>query len=131
MKKIQNWIVRTPFVASVVVFGAGVFLNIANAQNNASVVNNQATFGKLLCNIVTSMWWIVIVVSIIMVLVAAFEYVTAGDDTEKTTKARKTLTWAAVGIAVALMALGFPALIADVIGNGATVTNSYFGSCGT
>lgn len=122
---------RTPLAASMIVFGAGLSLNIANAQNNSSVVNNQKTLGKVLCNIVTSLWWIVIVVSIIMVLIAAFEYVTAGDDTEKTTKARKTLTWAAVGIAVALMALGFPSLIADVVGNGATVTNSYFGSCGT
>jgi fatty acid desaturase len=131
MTKLKNLLVKNPFAASAIVFGTGVFLNIANAQNNATVVNNQQTLGKLLCNVVTSFWWIVIVVSIIMVLVAAFEYVTAGDDTEKTTKARKTLTWAAVGIAVALMALGFPALIADVIGNGATVTNGYFNGCGT
>ena len=49
-----------------------------------------------------------------MALWAAFTYVTAGDDTEKTTKARKILMYAAIGIVVALIADGFPALIGSI-----------------
>jgi threonine/homoserine/homoserine lactone efflux protein len=62
------------------------------------------------------MFWILIAVSIIMVIFAAFQYATAGDDTEKTTKGRKTLTWAAVGIAVALLAKGLPTLVGNIYG---------------
>jgi hypothetical protein len=49
-----------------------------------------------------------------MVLYAAFTYVTARDDVEKTSRARRTLTYAAIGIAVALMAVGFPQLVGSI-----------------
>jgi magnesium-transporting ATPase (P-type) len=71
---------------------------------------------KILCPTFDFMFWILIAVSIIMVIFAAFQYATAGDDTEKTTKGRKTLTWAAVGIAVALLAKGLPTLVGNIYG---------------
>jgi len=54
------------------------------------------------------------VVSVIMVLYAAFMYVTAGDDTEKTSTARRTLTYAAVGIAVALISTALPDIVGSI-----------------
>jgi hypothetical protein len=49
-----------------------------------------------------------------MVVYAAFQYATAGDDTEKVATGRKTLTYAAVGIIVALCAAGFPSIVETV-----------------
>ena len=57
-----------------------------------------------------------------MVLVAAYNYVTAQEDTEKTSKARRTLTYAAVGIAVVLIAYGFPQLVASLFPNNPSVS---------
>ena len=69
-----------------------------------------------MCSIVDWMFYGLIVLSVIMVLISAFYFVTAGDDTEKVSKARKTITYAAIAIVVALIAKGFPALIASFIG---------------
>lgn len=87
--------------------GAAPSLSLSSASD---VVN------KILCPTFSLMFWILMAVSMIMVLMAGFQYATAGDDTEKTTKGRKTLTWAAVGIVVALSAKAFPVLVASIYG---------------
>jgi Type IV secretion system pilin len=69
-----------------------------------------------MCSVVDWMFYGLIVFSVIMVLVAGYYFATAGDDTEKVSKARKTITYAAIAILVALAAKGFPALIASFIG---------------
>ena len=63
------------------------------------------------------MFRVAIVVSIIMVLWAAYEYVTANGDEEKITKAKKAILYAACGIVAALLAYGFPDLVASVFGH--------------
>jgi multisubunit Na+/H+ antiporter MnhB subunit len=87
------------------------FAHAAN-PNPPSPVQSQSDLQKVLCNIVAYFFWIVIIISVIMILYAAFSYVTARDDTERTSRARRTLTYAAIGIAVALLAYGFPSIIA-------------------
>lgn len=112
-----------------VIMGLLIF-PLAHAQNQAPppAPQNQSQLNAVLCNIVAYFFWIVILVSVIMVLFAAFTYVTARDDQEKTSKARRTLTYAAVGIAVALLAYGFPAIISGFF---PTVGNFNFQCSGT
>jgi uncharacterized membrane protein YidH (DUF202 family) len=62
------------------------------------------------------MFFILIGLAVIMVLWAAYLYVIAQEDTEKTNKARRTLTYAAVAIIVALLAKGFPMVVASIFG---------------
>lgn len=117
MKKITLWLVRLPrFVPSLALV---LFANIARAQQTQLVapVTDQGDLAKVFCAIIGWFFWIVIVISVIMVLSAAFSYVTAGDNTEKTTRARRTLTYAAIGIAVALLAAGFPAIVSSIFPN--------------
>ncbi len=89
-------------------------LNVVNAQTG-SYVYDKPSLVAFLCNIITWMVTILFATAIIMIVLAAFQYVTAGDDTEKTSKARRTLTYSAIGIAVALIAYGFPAIVASII----------------
>jgi len=98
-------------------WGVQVSVALAATSGATSPITDETDLQQLMCNIIGWFFWIVITVSVIMVLVAAFNYVTAGDDTEKTSKARRTLTYAAVGIAVALLAAGFPRIIASVFPN--------------
>jgi heme/copper-type cytochrome/quinol oxidase subunit 2 len=100
-----------------------LFVVSGTAFADTPVVHDKATLQTLMCNIISWMIWILLAVAIIMIVMAAFEYVLAGDDTEKTTKARKTLTYAAVGIAVVLLAYGFPAIVASVFPNNPTVSS--------
>jgi len=62
------------------------------------------------------LFWILIMLSVIFVLVAAYKYLTSAGDPNKVSEASKTIVYAAVAIAIAFIAIGFPSLIADLIG---------------
>jgi hypothetical protein len=72
---------------------------------------------NIMCQFTVYFFYAVIIITVIMVIWAAFLYITAGDDTEKTSKARRTLTYAAVGVAVSLCAVGFPNIIEGLAGS--------------
>jgi len=55
-------------------------------------------------------------VAIIMILVAAFKYITAGDDAQKVKSAHLTITYAVVGIAVGILAFFSVEIIESIIG---------------
>lgn len=59
---------------------------------------------------------IAIPLSVIMVLVGAFQIMTAGGDPEKFSKGRKTITYASIGLAAAFISLGTVALIKSFLG---------------
>jgi len=62
------------------------------------------------------MFWVLIAVSVVLVFIAAYGYLTSAGDAEKVKNATKTITYAAVAIVVALLAKGFPYVIGDVFG---------------
>lgn len=106
----------------IAIFATGV----ASAQV-PSIISDKSQLGSvLLCPIISVMFVILVAISVIMVLWAAYLYVTAGDDTEKVHRATKTITYAAVAIVVALLAYGFPSLIASIFGQ----TSSNLFQCG-
>jgi hypothetical protein len=72
-----------------------------------SVANNVANF--LLVDIA-------IPLSVIMVLVGAFQIMTAAGDTEKFATGRKTVTYAAIGLALAIIAGGVTSLLKSFLG---------------
>lgn len=55
-------------------------------------------------------------IAIIMLLVAAFQFLTAGGDAEKVKDARSTVTWAIIGIAVALISFNIPGILSSFLG---------------
>ena len=58
---------------------------------------------------------IIFALAIIMILVAAFQFLTAAGNEEKVSSARKSLIWGLVGIAVALFARVAKNFVTDVI----------------
>lgn len=89
----------------------------AYAQQNFQppITSAQSLLG-LMCTIFSWMFYGLIVLSIIMVVFAGFNYVTAGDNAEKVSKATKMILYAAIGIAVALLAKAIPSIVANVLG---------------
>ncbi|MDO8492057.1 MAG: hypothetical protein Q7S34_00230 [bacterium] len=73
------------------------FLALANVSTVTGLV-------ELVTRVVTWFESIVFSVAIIMILVAAFQFLTAAGNEEKVGTARKSLIWGLVGIAVALFA---------------------------
>lgn len=110
------------FVGSFLMFGPA-FADTSAAPNILSGVSSPGGLDKaIFCPIVDWMFWILISVSIIMVIYAAYIYLTAGDDTEKVHKATKTITYAAVAVAVAIIAKGFPDLIGSIFGGNSSTS---------
>ncbi|OHA04355.1 MAG: hypothetical protein A2934_04295 [Candidatus Sungbacteria bacterium RIFCSPLOWO2_01_FULL_47_10] len=56
-------------------------------------------------------------ISIVVLLVAAFQFLTAGGDSEKVTTARTTIMWAVVGLAVALLAFNIRGIVETFLGD--------------
>ncbi len=57
-----------------------------------------------------------VAVAVIMVILAALQFVREGGNPEKMSEARQKLIWAAVGVGVALMAKGFVPVIRSILG---------------
>ncbi len=90
---------------------------IVFAQTTA-VITNTAGAHTQICNVFNVMFGVLIFVSVIMVLWAGYLYVTAKDDAEQITEAKKAIFYAALGIVAALLAKGFPIMVASVFPNG-------------
>jgi hypothetical protein len=103
------------------VLGAGLSFavaSLAHAQvaqdaTQVSITSTNALFCAI-DQVFDFLFYLLIALSVIMIIVAAYGYLTAQGDAEKVGKATKTLTYVAVAVAVALIAKGFPLLIGDI-----------------
>ncbi len=67
------------------------------------------------CTITGWMFTFTLVIGVIMVLYAAYQYLTSGGNEGKTEGARNTLIYGAIGLAVAMIAAGVPSLVATLL----------------
>lgn len=110
----------TPVVPALIL---GVIVKgIANAsamQDYPTLVSNVSNLDTtIFCPVVDAMFYVLLSISIIMVLWAAYLYVMAGEDTDKPSTARKMILYAAIGIVIALAAKGAPDIIGSLFGQG-------------
>jgi hypothetical protein len=66
--------------------------------------------------VVNWIFFILLIVAIIFILIGAFTFITASGSPEKAMAARNYLMFAAIGIAVALLARAVPAIVRSVTG---------------
>lgn len=66
--------------------------------------------------IVSGLFFIVTPIVVIMVLIGAFQILTAGGSPERVTKGRNTIFYAVVGYAIVLVAQGLVFIIREVLG---------------
>ena len=77
------------------------------------------TFNDVTNILGTFMSWIftiLIFLAVIFVLYAAWLYLTAAGEPEKVSKANKTLLYAAIAVAVAILARSLPGLVGTIVG---------------
>ena len=65
-----------------------------------------STLNEAVENIVTPLFVVLVAISIVFIIFAAYTFVTSGGDPGKTETARTTLVYAIVGLIVAFLALG-------------------------
>ncbi len=70
---------------------------------------------NILGSVVTWVYRVFFIVAVLFIIFAAFNYLTGADDPEKIKSAHSQLIYAAIAIAVALLSVGFVAIIKDFL----------------
>jgi hypothetical protein len=102
---------------TVVAFGTMAATAFADSQ---PVILTDPLGGQTLPQVLTNVinflsTTVAIPLTTIMVLVGAFQMITSAGEPEKYSKGRSTLTWAAVGFVVALLASGVTTLVSNIL----------------
>jgi hypothetical protein len=102
----NNWQACTYSAAFVCPAGSVCVENPLHANN----------FEELLDNIINFIFWVGMALVPIMIIIAGFNFVTAGGDPKKVTTAKNIILWTAVGLIIILMAKGLTAVFMGIIG---------------
>ncbi|MBU6500506.1 MAG: hypothetical protein KGJ89_01600 [Patescibacteria group bacterium] len=81
-----------------------------------SPVTSIGGFIGLICTAINWLFTFLIVLAVLFVLLAAFKYLTASGDPEKVKGASHQLIYAAVAVAVAVLAKGIPLIVGSFLG---------------
>ena len=109
------------FITSVLVvsFG-GVASAVETIPSTFASLPVLATTGSGAVNAITQLtnWLFVIlsIIAVIFIILAGLQFITAGGNPEAVGEARMKLMYAAVGIAVALLARAVPAVLSSILG---------------
>ena len=95
----------------------------------APVISKIGDVPALICDVINWVFTFLVILTTLFIIIAAFKYLTSAGDPTRVTSANKTLIFAAVAIAVALVAKGIPIAITSFLSNGATATSPFTGAC--
>ncbi len=91
--------------------------NVVNTANlNVGNVNQLLGVGGTVDSVITFLTIIVLVVAGVFFVLAGFGYMTSGGDPEKVTAAKHKLVYAAIGLAIALLARVLYSLVVNIVG---------------
>lgn len=82
----------------------------------AAPVTSIGGFVGLICTIAGWLFVFLVVLTVVFIILAAFNYLTASGDPEKVKNASRQLIYAAVAIVVAVLARGVPIIVATFVG---------------
>lgn len=95
-------------------FSSGEVPFASNPQN----FNVFTIVSDIITKILNLMWVVLVAFAMIMFLVAAFQFLSAQGEPEEIKKARNSLIWGVVGLAVAIIAFSLPRIIVGLFGGG-------------
>jgi FtsH-binding integral membrane protein len=83
----------------------------------SSPIDSVSKGVKILSSIVGWTYRVFFILTVLFVLMAAYKYLTKADEAEKIKEARQQLIYAAIAVVVALLAVGFSAIIGNFLEN--------------
>ncbi len=117
MKRLAKILTGAAMVLTISAIFTGAVLAAAEPGTaEASPIKDVKQIFTILNRIVVLIYQAFFIVAIGFVILAAFGYLTGGDDPEKIKSATKRILYAAVAIAVALVSVGANVIIKDLIG---------------
>lgn len=122
MYKIARFIKEFGFPAAALLFpiivSATAIQGPTGVNAPSNILSQTSDVTGSVCAIVNWLFYGLIVFAVVMVLIAAYGYLTSNGDPEKTGAAGKKLMYAAIAIIVGIIAKAFPDLISNFIGGG-------------
>ena len=106
----------TALVIGLLVFGNVAIGQVANIPGVERI--GPSTVGGIVDVIRQVVRWVYIIffiIAVLLIIFAAFTYLTAGGDPEKVAEAKNRLIYAAVAIAVAFLAVGFEVIVRNFL----------------
>ena len=106
----------TALVISLLIFGNVAVGQVANIPGVDRV--GPSTVGGIVDIIRQVVRWVYIIffiIAVLLIIFAAFTYLTAGGDPEKVGEAKNRLIYATVAIAVAFLAVGFESIVRNFL----------------
>ena len=106
-------------LAASVILGAGAGTAFAQAPAPDVIPSGITTAQGFVSLVVSITDWIFaffLLFAVVFIVLAGFQFVTAGGDPSAVAQARTKLLWAAVGIGIALLSRGVPNVVQDIIG---------------
>ncbi|GEM_PF-1906092 len=104
-----------------------LLINTAHAITIANPLGYN-TISDLICGIAAALAVIAGAVAVVMVLYGAFQILTAGGEPKKFEEGKHTIVYAAIGLAVVLLAGGIVSLVGNILGDAGIQTGIF--SCG-
>lgn len=106
-------------ILSLILFSSVAPLALAAEEAPATVANKISTLADLMDFINKIINWIftaLLVVAVIMVLMAAFQFLTAGGNQETIKKAQNSLLYALIAIVIGALAKGLVLVVTNLLG---------------
>jgi len=95
----------------------GTTLPLAAFALPAPVLSDETDVNlKILCPLAATFFYIIVTISVLMILYAAYLYLTAAGDTAKIKQAGQIITYGVIGVVVALLANNVPAIVGGIMG---------------
>jgi len=102
--------------------GANLDANALNPDGNVAACDSAGagnTVNNIVRTVINVFTWVVGIVSVIMIIVGGFKYITSGGDSGAVTGAKNTILYAIVGLVVVVLA---QVIVRFVLSNVSTVT---------
>ena len=119
MKKLQGFLLTLPlsYILIGTVTVSAAILKLPEPQATDKTAEGFVThYSTLLLN---WMFTFLIIFSVVYVVLAAWKYLTAAGDSKKAAEARGYIWYAAIAVAIAILAKGVPMIVANVLGQSA------------
>lgn len=104
------------FIVLMALFGSSGFLVFAQTTTTYPNPLGTNSIIELIARILRFVYAIAIPLAVIMIIYSGILFLTAGGKEAQVTKARKTIIWVIVGIAIILIGRGIITLIKDILG---------------
>lgn len=101
---------------NVLTLGAGMPILAAQSPQAENIeINNINDILKIINNIATWMYRIILAAAVIVVLIAAFTFLTSGDKPDSIKKAKNQILYAVIGVIIAIIAFSVSAIVANIL----------------